>query len=104
MRTLTRIRLLAAVCALLLSFASIANAGAPGRPIDRPEGPPEPIPVQIGDPDEPGGLRIFTFGLFGRVYLVRVPARLAWPSASARRSASRSALNPLDPRRGSHAR
>ena len=51
MRALTRKRLLAAVCMLLLMFASIAHAGAPGRPIDRPEGPPDPRPVEVGDPD-----------------------------------------------------
>ena len=56
MRALRGTRLLAALCALMLMFASIARAGAPGRPVDRPEGPPEPQPLQIGDPDEPHGL------------------------------------------------
>lgn len=52
MRALTRMRLLAAVCALLLlMLAPIATANVPGRPIDRPDGPPDPDPTMVGDPD-----------------------------------------------------
>jgi hypothetical protein len=73
MRALTRTRLLAALCVLmLLTFGSIARAGMPGRPIDRSGGPPDPTPVEVGDPDQPGGNITVTFTMFGRVYLFRV--------------------------------
>ncbi len=51
MRTLVRTRTLTALCVLLLAVASIARASAPGRPIDRPGGPPDPDPTMVGDPD-----------------------------------------------------
>ena len=51
MRALTRMRRLAAALALLLFIATTAVAGVPGRPIDRPEGPPETNPTEVGDPD-----------------------------------------------------
>ena len=51
MRALTRIRTLAAALMLLLFIATTALAGVPGRPKDRPEGPGEPNPAEIGDPD-----------------------------------------------------
>ena len=98
MRALTRMRLLAAVCALLMTFGSIARAGAPGRPIDQPGSPPEPVPLQVGDPDQPGGSITITFTLFGRVYLVHFP----W-SRAAILPASKPSI-PLVTRRGRHAR
>ena len=52
MRALTRIRTLAAMCALLSFLTASVLAGVPGRPIDRPEGPPDPS-TEVGDP-EPG--------------------------------------------------
>src|SRR5436190_20226770 len=55
MRALTRMRTLAAACALLLVVAGTAAAGAPGRPIDQPEGPP-PQPTETGEPDMGHGL------------------------------------------------
>lgn len=55
MRSLVRTRTLTALCALLLVFASIAHAGVPGRPIDRPGGPPDPDPTMVGDPDDGQG-------------------------------------------------
>ena len=56
MRALNRMRLLAAVCALLLlTFGPLARAGVPGRPIDQPQGPPTPNPTEVGDPDQPPG-------------------------------------------------
>lgn len=75
MRTLTRMRLLAAVCALLMTFTSIARADLGGRYIDRPGGPPDPQPVEVGDPDQPGNTIIITVVLSGRVFLFRVPLR-----------------------------
>jgi len=54
MRALTRMRTLAAVCALLLMLAGTAAAGLPGKPIDRPGDPPSG-PPQVGDPDQPTG-------------------------------------------------
>ena len=56
MRALTRIRTLAAALTLLLFIATTALAGVPGRPKDRPEGPGEPSPAEIGDPDMGGNL------------------------------------------------
>ena len=55
MRALTRMRTLAAACALLLVIAGMAAAGVPGRPIDRPESPP-PSPTEVGEPDTGQGL------------------------------------------------
>ena len=71
MRSLIRTRTLAALCALLLVFASLANANAPARPIDRPEGPPELDPTMVGDPD--AGQEIITFAFQGRILLIRLP-------------------------------
>ena len=51
MRALTRMRTLAAALALLLFLTSTALANVPSRPIDRPEGPPEPNPTEVGEPD-----------------------------------------------------
>lgn len=69
MRTLVRLGTLAALCALLLSFSSVVQAGVPGRPIDTPDG--GPAPVQVGDPDEPPSLVIVPF--INRVFLVKLP-------------------------------
>ena len=98
MRALTRTRLLAAMCTLLLTFGSVARADLSGRQVDRPGGPPDPIPTQVGDPDQPGGSITITFTLYGRVYLVCFP----WNRA-ANLPSSRSTI-PLVPRRGRHAR
>lgn len=55
MKALTWMRKLAATTALLALtlalVAPIAEANVPRRPIDRPEGPPEPNPTEVGDPD-----------------------------------------------------
>ncbi len=56
MRALDRIRSLAAVMTLLLFLATSALANVPRKPIDRPEGPPEPNPTEVGDPDMGGNL------------------------------------------------
>jgi hypothetical protein len=74
MRSLIRKRTLAALCALLLAFASLANANAPARPIDRPEGPPELDPTMVGDPDQPGGNVTIVVGQW--IYVGRVPGVL----------------------------
>src|SRR5436190_396853 len=71
MRALTRMRSLAAACALLLVVAGTAAAGAPGRPIDRPDSPP-PQPAEVGDPDQPPNM--FPVLIAGRIYLFRLPA------------------------------
>ena len=55
MRALARIRTLAAICALLSFLTANVLAGVPGRPIDRPEGPPDPT-TEVGDPDTGSGL------------------------------------------------
>lgn len=60
MSALTRMRRLAAALTLLLFVTTTSLAGIPGRPIDRPEGPPEPNPTEIGDPDAGhGGLPMY---------------------------------------------
>jgi ABC-type sugar transport system substrate-binding protein len=55
MRALTRMRTLAAACALLLFVSGMAAAWAPERPIDRTDSPP-PSPTEVGDPDTGQGL------------------------------------------------
>jgi hypothetical protein len=105
MRALTMTRLLAALCVLLLmTFGSIARAGAPGRPIDRSGSPPDPGTSEIGDPDEPGGHIVITFGLFGRVFLFHVPSVALGRSRPVPATPIRPAWSPLSPRKGAHAR
>jgi hypothetical protein len=55
---------------LLLTFGSIARAGAPGRPIDRSGSPPDPEPVMVGDPDEPPSVIIVPF--LNKVFFFRL--------------------------------
>jgi len=55
MRALTRMRTLAAACALLLVIAGTAAAWDPTRPIDRTDSPP-PEPTATGEPDMGHGL------------------------------------------------
>jgi hypothetical protein len=105
MRALTRTRLLAALCVLLLlTFGSIARAGAPTRPIDRSGSPPETEPVMVGDPDEPGGNIIITIGLFGHVYLFHIPSGVLRYGRSIRVDMARPVRSFLNPRRTPHAR
>ena len=56
MRALTRMRTLAAACALLLFVSGMAAAGRPGLPIDKTGQPENPSPPMVGDPDDPMGL------------------------------------------------
>lgn len=80
MRVLTRMRPLVAIAALLLlTLAPIAQANVPGRPIDRPEGPPDVVPTQIGEPDPGHGLpRDAWRSILFEALLARFPAlRLA---------------------------
>ena len=95
MRALTRKRLLAAVCMLLLMFASIAHAGAPGRPIDRPEGPPDPRPVEVGDPDQPPSIIVIVWNGW---LTIRIPA--SWVSQFAKGPVGTSRPHSLDGPRG----
>lgn len=84
MRSLVRTRTLTALCALLLVFASIAHAGVPGRPIDRPGGPPDPDPTMVGDPDQPPS--IVTTVVIGRwVVLLNLPDFVWMPGRAAPR-------------------
>ena len=73
MIALTRMRTIAALCALLCFLAASAMAGVPGRPIDRPDGSGDPSPTQVGDPDAGSELVAFVFG--NRTYLIRMPLR-----------------------------
>ena len=88
MRALARIRTLAAICALLSFLTANVLAGVPGRPIDRPEGPPDPT-TEVGDPDQPPSIVIV---LGTKLLLIRVP-RMIWRAMpkEARRIASGSA-------------
>jgi hypothetical protein len=60
---------------LLVGAVSPAGANIPGKPIDRPEGPPEDVPTEIGEPDNGHELVLFVLG--GQVLLLRMPSRLA---------------------------
>lgn len=85
MRTLARIRTLAAMCALLSFLTASVLAGVPGKPIDRPEGPPDPS-TEVGDP-EPGhgGLPAYLRQLFVVAWLTHPSLRrLALPMMRAR--------------------
>jgi hypothetical protein len=62
MRALTRMRSLAAACALLLVVAGSAAAWVPGRPIDRGGSPP-PTPTEVGEPDTGNNL-VYIYQLF----------------------------------------
>lgn len=92
MRSLIRTRTLAALCALLLVFASLANANAPARPIDRPEGPPELDPTMVGDPDAGhGGLMAYWRQLIVAAQLSNPQLRaFALPMLRARSAGARS--------------
>ena len=60
MRALTRIKTLAAASMLLLFIATNVLANVPSRPVDRPEGPPEHVPTEVGEPDGgSGGLPMY---------------------------------------------
>ena len=76
MRVLTRMRPLVAIAALLLlTLAPIAQANVPGRPIDRPEGPPDVVPTQIGEPDTGNNLTRGDWRMFlGEVLRMYLPA------------------------------
>jgi hypothetical protein len=69
MKAIARIRTLAAICALLSFLTAGVLAGVPGRPIDRPEGPPDPT-TEVGDPDQPSGM-IVVIGY--RTMIIRLP-------------------------------
>jgi hypothetical protein len=56
MRALTRMRTLAAACALLLAVAGMASAGRFDRQIDRPGTPTSPPTTEAGEPDTGQGL------------------------------------------------
>jgi hypothetical protein len=89
MRALARIRTLAAMCALLSFLTASVLAGVPGRPIDRPEGPPEPT-TEVGDPDQPPSIVV----VLGTKFLIlRIP-RMLWRvmPKEARHIASKSAI------------
>ena len=93
MRALTRMRTLAAACALLLFVSGMATAGLGDRVIDRP-GTQDPMPPMVGDPDQPPNMPLL---IGGHVFLVRVPAGMARPvirllTARGSRSTSESTL------------
>ena len=71
MRALTRMRPLAAACALLLFVAGMAAAGPLDRQIDR-SGQPDPKPPMVGDPDQPTGNMVFLFN-YWMIVVYRMP-------------------------------
>ena len=62
MRALTRMRPLAAACALLLFVAGMAAAGPLDRQIDRSGGAPMPPTTEAGEPDMGHNLTIDVVG------------------------------------------
>ena len=72
MRALTRMRSLAAACALLLVVAGNAAAGAPTKPIDRPDSPPT-TPTEVGEPDTGHDMPAFIVVVWGRVFFWKLP-------------------------------
>ena len=51
MRAITRMRTLAALCALLMMLAATPVTAWVEKPIDTPQGPPVVSPTEVGDPD-----------------------------------------------------
>ena len=80
MRALTRMRTLAAACALLLFVAGMAAAGGQYRPIDRSE-VPLPQPTEVGEPDTGQGLtywrQLFIAVQLSNPWISRVVALIA---------------------------
>ena len=70
MRALTRMRTLAAACALLLFVSGMVAAGPLDRQIDRP-GTGEQRPPMVGDPDSGQSMPV-PLVLGGRVFLWRI--------------------------------
>lgn len=88
MIALTRMRTIAALCALLCFLTASALAGQPSRPIDRPDGSPEPGTTEIGDPDQPSGSMVVI--LYRWIYVYRLPLggiRRATPTTTIMRPA-----------------
>ena len=98
MRALTRMRTLAAACALLLFVSGMAAAWAPTRPIDRTDSPPPPM---VGDPDQPTGGMVAIYGYW--FVFLRVPSSWAHLLTGAPRSTTSHFNSALNSRAG-HAR
>ena len=64
MRALTRMRSLAAACALLLVVAGSAAAGLGDRQIDRSGTVQKPPTTEAGEPDTGSNLTVGGYGLF----------------------------------------
>lgn len=86
MRALTRMRTLAAACALLL-FVS-GTAAAFDKQIDRSGGPPLQTPTEVGDPDTGNGLvyfrQLFLATQLSNPWLSRIASQLLAAGARAR--------------------
>lgn len=63
------------ITAALAGAVSPTWANIPDKPIDRPEGPPDVVPTEIGEPDNGHDLVLFVLG--GQVLMLRMPSRLA---------------------------
>lgn len=73
MRATSRMRTLAAVCALLMIFATVPANAWVEKPIESPQGPPTLNPTEIGDPDPGHDMPIFV-GHY--LFFLRLPAFL----------------------------
>jgi len=105
MSAYTRTRLPAALCVLLLlTFCSIAHAGAPGRPIDRSGGPPDQDPAMVGDPDDGQGHIVIIPTTWG-VFVIQFRELGLWSHRALAKQPVTIALRPRQARttRGGHA-
>jgi hypothetical protein len=80
MRALTRMRTLAAACALLLFVTGMAAANLHDRQIDR-SGTPEPKPPMVGDPDQPTGNIVAIYGYWFVVFHIPTSWMPALPAS-----------------------
>ena len=104
MRALTRMRTLAAACALLLVIAGTATAGGlTGRQIDR-GGVPDPPPPMVGDPDDPQGRPMAIVTPWGYMTLQVPISALQFMGIPARAPQTRSVTTRKLSSRGAHAR
>ena len=84
MRALTRMRTLAAACALLFFVSGTAMAGPSDRYIDRTGLPERPPTTEAGEPDTGSNLTSGVYGLFwyttwiSNPFLGQIPFPLNW--------------------------
>lgn len=92
MKTRMRNGVLVALCAMLLGLATVARAGIPDRPIDRPGGP-DPEPVMVGDPDAGNEIVVVTYR--GYILQFRLPR---WVHRNEKKFAPSLSRTPIRPK------